>query len=89
MTGETFSAAQLAQLKLLIREAIREESADAGLRIDGEHQDDAREDYRFLRRLRKGVDGAAAKIGLAVIAAFIGGILWLLNLGIQAWWKLQ
>jgi hypothetical protein len=37
----------------ITRAAFREELVDAGLRIDGaEHQDEAREDFRFLGRLR-------------------------------------
>jgi hypothetical protein len=63
-----FTDAQLAQ----IRSAFREELADAGLRIDGaEHQDEAREDFRFLRRLRLAFDGASNKVGTAVLTAVI------------------
>lgn len=83
--GEPFSQAQLAQLKLLFREEFARQFADAGLRIDGEHQDDAREDLRFLRRLRKGVDGTAAKIGWVIIAAMFGGLVWLFQLGVSTW----
>ncbi|KQU96423.1 hypothetical protein [Devosia sp. Root105] len=62
-----------------IRTAFREELADAGLRLDdASHQDEAREDFRFLRRFRLRWDGAAAKIGNAVLAALLvvaGGII--------------
>lgn len=63
-----FNQAQVAQL----RSAFREELADAGLRLDdAKQQDEAREDFRFLRRLRKAWDGTAKKIGNAVLAALI------------------
>lgn len=69
-----FTLEQLAQIKM----AVREELAEGGLRIESdEHQDEAREDFRFLRKLRVGWDGAANKIGNAVLAAAIvvaGGI---------------
>lgn len=83
--GDTFSQAQLMQLKLLMREAIREESADAGLRIDGEHQDEAREDYRWLRKMRRAWDGAAANIGNAILfgAIALAGVIG--SLGFWSW----
>ena len=86
MSEEAFTQSQLAQLTAAIRTAVREELADAGLRIDGiDHQDAAKEDFRFLRRLRTGVDGVAAKVGWVVIAAILGGIVWIVQLGLQAW----
>ena len=66
--GKGFTEQQLSQ----IRAAMREELADAGLRLDGaEHQDEAREDFRFLRGLRRLRDNMSNKIGNAVITAFI------------------
>lgn len=80
------SSEQLDQIEERVRRAVRDELADAGLRLDGpEHQDEAREDFRFVRRLRIGVNGIAAKLGWAIIAAFLGGIVWLLQLGLDAW----
>lgn len=80
--SDAFSPEQLNQL----RSVFREELADAGLRIDGpQHVDDAREDFRFLRRLRKGVDGTAAKIGWTVIAAVVGALIWLVTNGLNFW----
>lgn len=79
---EGFTKEQLEQL----RSVFREELADAGLRLDSAaHQDEAREDFRFVRRLRKGVDGTAAKIGWAIILAMLGGVVWLLTAGLNAW----
>lgn len=86
MSDEAFSQAQLAQLTNAIRTAVREELAEAGLRLDGEaHQDEAREDFRFVRRLRKSWDGAVNKIGNAVLIAVIaiGGTI--VGLGFWAW----
>jgi hypothetical protein len=80
--GRGFTDQQMAQ----IREAMREELADAGLRLDGaDHQDEARRDFMFLRAFRRATNGAAAKIGWLVIAAFAGGIIWLVNAGLNVW----
>jgi hypothetical protein len=82
MSTEPFSAIQLEQLRML----FREELADAGLRIDGpEHVDDAREDFRFVRRTRRFVENFASKVGWVVILSIVGGIIWLFNLGLNAW----
>lgn len=63
-----FTPEQLGQ----IRAAMREELADAGLRVDGaKQQDEAREDFRFLRRLRLMWDGTSTKVGNAILTAVI------------------
>lgn len=86
MSEGPFTQAHLAQLTDAIRHAVREELADAGLRIDGpDHQDDARRDFMFVRSLRKALNGAAAKVGWAIIAALIGAVLWLVNNGLDVW----
>jgi len=80
--ADAFSNEQLEQL----RSVFREELADAGLRIDGpEHVDDAREDFRFLRKLRKGTEGYASKIGWTVIAAVLGALIWIFTQGLNFW----
>lgn len=86
MTEGPFTKAQLAQLTDAIRSAVREELADAGLRLDGaDHQDDARRDFMFIRSLRKAVNGTAAKVGWAIIAALISAVFWLVNSGLDVW----
>lgn len=83
---EGFTPEQLRQLETTVRKAVREEMADAGLRLDdGDHQDEARRDFMFLRSLRKGVNGTAAKIGWLVIAAVCGAVIWLVNSGLNFW----
>lgn len=80
--GAGFSPVEMKQL----RDMFREELADAGLRIDGpEHVDDAREDFRFLRRFRVGMNGLAGKIGWAVIIAIVGAAITLFTMGLNAW----
>jgi len=80
------SQEQLQQIEAVVRRAVREEISEAGLRIDGpDYVDMAREDFRFLRKLRTGIDGLAAKIGWALITALLGGVVWLLTLGANAW----
>jgi cell division protein FtsX len=82
MSDDTFSPAQLNQL----RQVFREEVADAGLRLDGaDHVDEARRDFMFLRSLRKSVNGTAAKIGWFVIAALLGVVVFLINGGLNMW----
>ena len=86
MSDETFSPAQIAQLQLAIKEAVREEFADAGLRLDDQsHQDEAREDFRFVRRLRKSWDGTVMKIGNSVLIAVIAIAGVIVSLGFWAW----
>lgn len=80
--SQGFTREQMEQLRGL----FREELADAGLRIDGpEHVDDAREDFRFLRRLRVGLNGFSSKIGWAVIVAILGAAVAIFTLGLNAW----
>ena len=80
--GKTFTDQQVGQ----IRAAFREEVADAGLRLDdGELQVEARRDFMFLRSLRRGAQGTAAKIGWLVIAAICGAVFWLVTSGLNAW----
>lgn len=82
MSDGGFTTEQIDQL----RSVFREELAGAGLRIDGaDHQDEARRDFMFLRALRKGMNGTAAKIGWTVIAAILGAIFWLVNSGLNVW----
>ena len=86
MSEGPFTQAQLEQLKTIVFEGVQEALADSGLRIDEPaHQDEAREDFRFVRKLRRGVDGIASKIGWAIIAAVLGGVVWLVQAGLQAW----
>lgn len=83
---EGFTLEQLAQLEAIVRKSVREELNDAGLRLDGaEHQDEAREDFRFIRRLRKRVEGAAARVGATVILAVASGLIWLVMQGLTFW----
>jgi hypothetical protein len=85
-SAHAFTPEQLAQLSTVVKSAIREELADAGLRLDdASHQDEAREDFRFIRRLRQGVNGMAAKVGWVCIAAVLGGLIYLVSLGANTW----
>lgn len=81
-SSKSFTPEQLAQ----IRAAMREELADAGLRLDGaDHQDEAREDFRFLRWLRRLKDGIANKIGNAIITAVIVICFAIISTGFWQW----
>lgn len=73
------------QLKQIVREAVREELRAAGLRLDdADHMDEARADFMFLRKVRQAFNGAASKIGGAVILAVVGGMIWLVTAGVQS-----
>jgi hypothetical protein len=83
---EGFTPEQLKQLESIVRTSVREELNDAGLRLDGaDHQDEAREDFRFIRRLRKRVDGASSKVGAAVLLALTSGVIWIIIQGVNFW----
>ena len=80
--GNGFTEQQLKQ----IRAAMREELSDAGLRLDGpDHQDEAREDFRFLRRLRLTWNGTSNKIGGAVLTALIAIAFIIFGSGFWQW----
>lgn len=68
------------ELIVAIRIAVRAEFSAAGMRIDEpSDQDESREDFRFLRRLRRRADSISSKIGMAVILAVVAaglGFLW-------------
>lgn len=81
-----FSDEQLAQIKAVVRDAVREEFDRAGLRIDAvEHVDDAREDFRFLRRIRRFADNAARGLGMWIIAGSLGILGWILTTAAGVW----
>ncbi len=73
------------ELSAMMERAVQRGLADAGLFIeDSEDRQEAREDFRFVRRLRRAFDGAASKIGYTVIAMLTGGMLIALWVGIRA-----
>jgi len=73
------------ELTAVIRSAVRAEFESTGLRVDDpDDKDMAREDFRFVRRARQVFEGAASKIGGAIILACVGGFLWLLGMGVKA-----
>lgn len=72
MAGKMLTAMEIEHI---VRKALRDELANAGLLLDEEnHVFDAREDFRFLRRLRQAIDGTASKIGYAFLLAIVGGV---------------
>ncbi|RTL72359.1 MAG: hypothetical protein EKK41_05045 [Hyphomicrobiales bacterium] len=69
----------------VVRHAVRAELNMAGLRIDAPADvDEARADFAFVRRVRQAFNGAAAKVGGAIILAIVSGIVWLIVIGAQA-----
>ncbi|MHA6692059.1 hypothetical protein [Devosia sp. A449] len=39
----------------------------------------------FSQAFRRAVNGIAGKIGPLVITAIVGGVIWLVNTGLNAW----
>ena len=68
-----------AELEAMIERAVVNGMADAGLYLE-EPADrrDAREDFRFLRRTRLAMDGAAAKVGYIVLGTITSAFLFLI-----------
>lgn len=80
--SKKFTPEQVEQLRVVLIDVL----GDAGLRIDeANHQDEAREDFRFLRRLRLAWDGSAQKVGTAVLTAVIGIFFVIIGLGFWQW----
>lgn len=80
--GRGFTEQQLGQ----IRDAMREELSDAGLRLDNpDNQDEAREDFRFLRKLRRAFDGISTQVGRSILLGFIGVLAVIIGLGFWRW----
>lgn len=86
MAEEAFTAVQLQQLEEIVHKAVGEALGEVGLRVDNaDHQDEAREDLRFLRRLRKMWDGAAGKVGNAVLGGLVTVLLAIIGAGFWTW----
>ena len=86
MSAEMFSEEQLAQIKLAVRDAVREEFDRAGLRVDAvEDIDHAREDFRFLRRVRRYSDNVARGLGMWIIAGGLGILGWIITTAAGVW----
>lgn len=80
--SQKFTPEQVEQMRAAMSDVL----ADAGLRVESpDQQDEARKDFMFLRWLRTGLNGAAMAIGWLFIAGFCGGIIWLVNAGLNAW----
>jgi hypothetical protein len=76
------------ELVELIRAAVRAEFSAAGMRVDAPADvDEAREDFRFLRKVRHWFEGTSSKIGGAIILAVVTGALWLIVAGAQAFFS--
>jgi len=85
MSARKVSAMTEDQLIEVIRHAVRAELDMAGLSInDSADVKEARADFAFVRRVRQAFNGAAAKVGGAIILAVVSGIVWLIVIGAQA-----
>lgn len=72
------------ELHQLMKKSMRETLEDAGLYVaDADDRREAREDFRFLRRLRRAMDGVASKVGYSVLAVLTGAALVVIWAGIK------
>lgn len=86
MTETPFTAAQIAQLESVVDKTVRRVFADAGLRVDeGDHEDEARRDFAFLRTMRRTLGGWATSVGWVVILSVISAVIWLIQSGLTFW----
>jgi len=72
------------ELALLIRGAVRAEFDRIGLSVeDAENVYEAREDFRFTRKLRVAIDRASGWIGKTILTALVAGIFALIAKGVN------
>ncbi len=99
-TPKRFTDEQKAELTVIVEEAInavivsavtkaiRTELKDAGIRVDGQsNQDAAAADFHFLRKIRLWFEGTSSKVGGALILTIVGGFTWLFVIGAQAFFN--
>jgi hypothetical protein len=68
-----------------IKEAVRAELFEAGLMVhEPEHKLDARDDFHFLRAMRKRFDIVSGWVGKAIVGALLTGVLALFVAGLKA-----
>jgi hypothetical protein len=68
-----------------VREAVRAELFEAGLMLhEPEHKLDAREDFSFLRNMRKRFDTVSGWVGKIVVTALMAGVLAIFVAGARA-----
>lgn len=71
-----------AELTEAMREAVRAEFERVGLIVEeAEHVAEAREDFRFMRRLRTAIDRAGGIVGKVIVTAIAAGVLALIVKG--------
>lgn len=87
---DMFSVAQVAQLRMIVVEAVREEFANVGLRVDdGAGVDAVRKDMSFLRWVREAGNRVAQKLGWLIIATLASGAFYIAKLGVDAYLSLH
>ena len=65
-----------ADLEEAVEKGVQKAFRDVGLFVENtEGVEEARSDFRFVRRMRLAFDGAASKIGGLVLVALFGGLV--------------
>lgn len=78
------------ELQDLVKEAVEDGVAkalrDVGIHAtDPEQVDEARADFRFVRRLRQSTEGMTARAGATLLILTMGGLVGLLIAGLKGW----
>ena len=70
------------EIEQIVRKAIRDELELVGMiATDADRRMEIRKDFEFLRSARTVTNAALSKIGLAVVTAGAGLVLWLIQSG--------
>lgn len=82
MTEAHFTQTQLAQIAEVVKRAMHAEFFNVGLLANDEDEVvETRKDFAFMRWLRQAGNRTAQKVGWAVIAALLSGLIYILKLG--------
>ncbi|CAM5194534.1 Haemolysin XhlA OS=Bosea thiooxidans OX=53254 GN=SAMN05660750_03308 PE=4 SV=1 [Bosea thiooxidans] len=64
------------ELSQIIRTAVRAELDHIGLMVEeADHVSEAREDFRFVRRLRLAIDKTSGIVGKVIVTAIVAAVL--------------
>lgn len=80
-----------ANVGLRIEDSDHQFEANADFRWVRASRTDAErvENERFVSAVRRSFNGAASKVGVFVLLAIAGGVVWIVKLGFDAWNRLQ
>jgi hypothetical protein len=79
-------ALTLADLERAVESAVKRAFRDVGIHSEhGDDVDQVRADFLFIRKLRRGSEGMAAKVGYTLITVAVTAALFIFTLGSKSW----